>query len=58
VEAKDKKPPMGTRGYFPSDDLRRREDATLSPGERVAHAIELSRTATRLAASVTRTRRQ
>ena len=37
---------MGSREYFPPDDTRRRDDLALSPGERVAQAIELSRTAT------------
>jgi hypothetical protein len=48
---------MGSRGYLPRDDTRRREDIQLSAGERVAQAIELSRTATRIAASAARARR-
>jgi hypothetical protein len=51
------RPMMGTRDYLPRDDARRREDRALSPGERVAQAIELSRTATRIAASAARARR-
>lgn len=41
---------MGTRGYFPDQQAERRgELATGTPGERVAQAIALSRTATKIA---------
>lgn len=43
---------MGTRGFFPDQgEERRRELALLTPGERVAQAIRLSRSATRIAAA-------
>jgi phage terminase Nu1 subunit (DNA packaging protein) len=43
---------MGTRGFFPDQaEERRREFALLTPGERVAQAITLSRSATRIAAA-------
>jgi len=50
MDGKANRPRMGQRDYFPADASRRREDAKLSPGERVAQAIKLSRTATRIAA--------
>jgi hypothetical protein len=43
---------MGTRGFFPDQrEERRREFTLLTPGERVAQAIKLSRTATKIAAA-------
>jgi len=48
---------MGTRGFFPDQaEERRRELALLTPGERVAQAITLSRSATRIAAAAARAR--
>lgn len=48
---------MGTRGFFPDQtEERRREFALLTPGERVAQAITLSRSATRIAAAAALTR--
>jgi hypothetical protein len=49
VEAK--RPTMGAPDFFPDEHLRRWEDLALSAGERVAQAIELSRTATAIAAA-------
>lgn len=43
-------PAPGQPGYFPSErDERRADFRELSPGERVAEAISISRTATRIA---------
>ncbi len=48
---------MGTRGFFPDQaEERRREFTLLTPGERVAQAIKLSRSATRIAAAAARAR--
>ena len=45
-------PRNGQRGYFPDHAAERREEfARTTPGERVAEGVELSRFATRLAAS-------
>jgi hypothetical protein len=44
-------PKMGQRGWFPDHTAERRAElARTTPGQRVAEAIELSRTATRVAA--------
>jgi DNA-binding transcriptional MerR regulator len=49
--------PMGARGFFPDQAReRRRELRLLTPAERVAQAIKLSRSATRIAASGSRAR--
>jgi hypothetical protein len=46
-------PKMGQPGWFPDEDgIRRAEFAATTPGERVAEAISISRTATKIAASV------
>jgi len=46
---------MGTPGYFPDQARERKADfETLTAAERVAQAISLSRTATRIAAAVAR----
>ena len=43
---------MGTRRFFPDQSKERRQEfALLTPGERVAQAIRLSRSATRIAAA-------
>ena len=43
---------MGTPGYLPDHDAERRADYVAStPAQRLAEAISLSRTATRLAAA-------
>jgi hypothetical protein len=48
---------MGTRGFFPDQaGERRREYTLLTPGERVAQAIRLSRSATKIAAASARAR--
>jgi hypothetical protein len=48
---------MGTRDFFPDQgEERRHEFRLLTPGERVAQAIRLSNTATRIAAATTRSR--
>jgi hypothetical protein len=47
--ARQTKPKMGTRGYFPCRSLDRRHDLELTAGERVAQGIELTRAATRIA---------
>jgi hypothetical protein len=48
---------MGSRGFFPDQlEERRQELRTLTPGERVAQAIKLSRTATKIAAAGARVR--
>ena len=50
-------PKMGERGWFPDHTAERRSElARTTPGERVAEAIELSRTATRVAAVAHRQR--
>jgi hypothetical protein len=50
-------PKMGERGWFPDHTAERQSDlARTTPGERVAEAIELSRTATRVAAVAHRRR--
>ena len=46
---------MGEPGWFPDHTAERRSElARATPGERVAEAIELSRTATKLAAAAHR----
>lgn len=48
---------VGTRGFFPDQaEERRGEFVLLTPGERVAQAIGLSRSATRIAAAAARAR--
>jgi hypothetical protein len=48
---------MGEKGWFPDHTAERRADfARTTPAERVAEAIELSRTATRIAAAAHRQR--
>jgi hypothetical protein len=48
---------MGTRGFFADQQAERREElATVSAGERVAQAISLSRTATKIAVAGGRAR--
>jgi hypothetical protein len=48
-------PKMGEKGWFPNHTAERRTElARTMPGERVAEAIELSRTATRVAAAAQR----
>jgi hypothetical protein len=48
-------PKMGEKGWFPNHTAERRAElARTTPGERVAEAIELSRTATRVAAAAQR----
>jgi hypothetical protein len=52
VRAREEKrvPKMGQPGWFPDHTAERREDFRRStPGERVAEAIAISRTATKLA---------
>ena len=50
-------PAMGSRAYFPDQRAeRRREFVSLTPGERVVQAIELSRSATAIAAAAARSR--
>ena len=50
-------PKMGEHGYLPDHTAERRaEYARTTPGERVAEAIEVSRTATKLAALAARRR--
>ena len=56
-DAKAPVPAMGTRGFFPDQaEERRRELTLLTPGERVAQGIRLSRSATRIAAATARAR--
>jgi hypothetical protein len=48
---------MGEKGWFPDHTAERRaEFAKTTPAERVAEAIELSRTATRLAVAASQRR--
>ena len=48
---------MGTRRFFPDHaEERRREFTLLTPGERVAQAVRLSRTATRIAVATAQAR--
>lgn len=48
---------MGTRGFFADQQAERREElATVSAGERVAQAISLSKTATKIAVAGARAR--
>jgi len=48
---------MGTRGFFADQQTERREElATVSAGERVAQAISLSKTATKIAVAGARAR--
>ncbi len=48
---------MGQPGWLPDEDaIRRAEFAATTPGERVAEAISISRTATKIAAAVERQR--
>ena len=50
-------PKMGQPGWLPDEDaIRRAEFAATTPGERVAEAISISRTATKIAAAVERQR--
>jgi hypothetical protein len=52
-----KSPKMGEKGWFPDHAAERAaEFARTTAGERVAEAIELSRTATRLAVAASRQR--
>jgi hypothetical protein len=52
-----KSPKMGEKRWFPDHTAERAaEFARRTPGERVAEAIELSRTATRLAVAASRRR--
>jgi hypothetical protein len=52
---RDDVPKMGQRGWFPNHTAERRTElARTTPGQRVAEAIELSRTATRVAAAAQR----
>ena len=45
-------PTMGERGWFPDETaIRRAEFRASTPGERVAEAISISRTATMIAAA-------
>ena len=56
LEAEDR-PQMGEHGYFPDHTAERRaEYRRTTPGQRVAEAIEVSRTATKLAVLATRRR--
>jgi hypothetical protein len=51
------RPRMGQRGWFPDHTAERRAElARTTPGERVAEAIEIRRTATRLAVAGQRRR--
>ena len=57
MAAKEPAPKMGEKAWFPDHTAERRaEFARTTPGERVAEAIELSRTATRLAVAARRGR--
>jgi hypothetical protein len=50
-------PKMGQPGWFPDHDAERRDEyRRTTPGERVAEAISISRTATKIAAAVQRAR--
>jgi hypothetical protein len=52
-------PKMGQKGWFPDHTAERRgELARTTAGERVAEAIELSRTATRVAAAAAHRQRE
>jgi transcriptional regulator with XRE-family HTH domain len=52
----DPAPLPGTPGWFPPHDVERRRDfQETTPEDRVAQAISLSRTATRIAAAAART---
>jgi hypothetical protein len=55
LEERNRRPAMGTPGYFPdpSRDLRR-DFEQLSAAERIIQTIRLSRTATRIAAASAR----
>jgi hypothetical protein len=56
LETEDR-PQMGEPGYFPDHTAERRaEYRRTTPGQRVAEAIEVSRTATKLAALAARRR--
>ena len=53
----ERAPQLGERGYFPDHTAERRaEYRRTTPGQRVAEAIEVSRTATKLAAQAARRR--
>lgn len=57
MSARDRPPKMGERGWFPDHTAERRAELVrTTAGERVAEAIALSRTATRLAAAAHRPR--
>jgi hypothetical protein len=50
-------PRMGQPGWLPEEDaIRREEFRRTTPGQRVAEAISISRTATKIAASAQRAR--
>ncbi|MEX0675114.1 MAG: hypothetical protein WD067_10090 [Gaiellaceae bacterium] len=50
-------PKMGQRGWLPDEDaIRRAEFGSTTPGQRVAEAIAISRTATKIAAAGKRRR--
>jgi hypothetical protein len=52
-----RRPKMGEPGFFPDHTAERREEfRRTTPGQRVAEAIELSRTATKLAVLAARRR--
>jgi len=56
-DPRDRAPKMGQRGWLPDEDaIRRAEYAATTPGERVAEAISISRTATKIAAAAERQR--
>jgi hypothetical protein len=53
----ERAPRMGEPGWFPDHTAERREEyRRTTPGERVAEAIEISRTATKIAAAAHRRR--
>ncbi len=57
MAANERAPKMGDKAWFPDHTAERRaEFARTTPGERVAEAIELSRTMTRLAVAGARRR--
>jgi hypothetical protein len=50
-------PKMGQRGWLPDEDaIRRAKFRSTTPGERVAEAISISRTVTKIAAARQRRR--
>jgi len=57
ADRREDAPKMGQPGWLPDEDaIRRAEFAATTPGERVAEAISISRTATKIAAAVQRQR--